>query len=243
MELVPLPWDSTFFGFSIARVAGRPDPAELPRLAQEVGVRCAYYFCQASDLTAIRSAELSRFQLADVRIHLEARLADVLSERPPPAASGEFEIDTARDEDLGDLRHIAAELSAYSRFAFDPGFGTAQARRLYKRWVEVSLEGRADLFVVAKNTERTLGFILCRATGPVSAMDLVAVRSGAIGAGVGTALMRRAAIGLQELGYQTVDVVTQGRNPRAVKFYERCGFRVRDVSLVYHGWVGPEQPG
>ena len=27
------------------------------------------------------------------------------------------------------------------------------------------------------------------------------------------------------------------------RFYERCGFRVRDVSLVYQGWVGPEPPG
>ena len=241
MELVPLSWDSTFFGFSIARVDGRPDPAELPRLVREAGVRCVYYFCQAGDLAAIRSAERSRFQLADIRIVLEARLAGVLSDRPP-AANDELEIDTARAHDLGDLRQIAAELSAYSRFAFDPGFGTAQARRLYERWVEVSLEGRADLCVVAKNTERTLGFILCRARGTVPVMDLVAVRRGAIGAGVGTALMHRAAIRLQDLGHQTVEVVTQGRNPRAVKFYERCGFRVRDVSLVYHGWVGPERP-
>ena len=242
MELVRVPWDSAFFGFSIARVDGRPDVAKWARLAREAGIRCAYCFCSASDVVAVRSAELSGFRFADIRIVLEARLADVVSKQPT-TADDELEVDAARAEDLGDLRQIAAELSAYSRYAFDPGFGTVQARRLYERWVEVSLEGRADLFVVARNTDRLLGFLACRVNAARSAMELVAVRSGATRAGVGTALMHRAAIGLQDLGCQVVEVVTQGRNPRAVRFYERCGFRVRDVSLVYHGWVGPEPPG
>ena len=241
MDLVPVPWDSEFFGFSIARVDGQPDPAQLARLAQEAGVRCAYCFCPAGDAAAIRSAELSLFRLADIRIVLEAQLGEVLSERPS-AADDEFLVDIARPDDFDDLRPIAAELSAYSRFAFDPGFGAVQARRLYERWVETSLDGRADLVIVARNAKRVLGFITCRTNGTVSAMELVAVRNGATGSGVGTALMRQAAVGLRNFGCQMVEVVTQGRNPRAVKFYERCGFRVRDVSLVYHRWMGWEQP-
>ena len=187
MELVRMPWDSAFFGFSIARVDGRPDVAKWARLAREAGIRCAYCFCSASDVVAVRSAELSGFRFADIRIVLEARLADVVSKQPT-TADDELEVDAARAEDLGDLRQIAAELSAYSRFAFDPGFGTVQARRLYERWVEVSLEGRADLFVVARNTDRLLGFLTCRVNAARSAMELVAVRSGATRAGVGTAL-------------------------------------------------------
>jgi RimJ/RimL family protein N-acetyltransferase len=35
---------------------------------------------------------------------------------------------------------------------------------------------------------------------------------------------------------KTVHVVTQGRNTRAQRLYQRCGFVTRSMELWYHRW-------
>lgn len=236
MKLAHLPWDSELFGFSIARVIGTPDAAALSELACASGVRCAYWTCSAQDAEAVRAAELSGFRLVDIRVTLDAPIDSVVRNVETSARRDDVAIDAARSDDVEDLRPIAAELSTFSRFACDPAFGIVQARRLYDRWIEVSLAGRADLFVVARDHERILGFITCRVSQSMPAMELVAVRGDARGASVGTTLVRRVALGLRAEGHQTVEVVTQGRNTRAVRFYEHCGFRARQFDLAYHRW-------
>jgi ribosomal protein S18 acetylase RimI-like enzyme len=39
-----------------------------------------------------------------------------------------------------------------------------------------------------------------------------------------------------------VEVVTQGRNVRAIRFYQRAGFTVSDVGLWYHWWIAAMRP-
>ena len=73
----------------------------------------------------------------------------------------------------------------------------------------MSFEGRADLFIVARDAGRTLGFVTCRVTEGMPALELVAVRKNARGLGVGAALTRHAASELETLGHQTVEVVTR----------------------------------
>ena len=85
LELQHLPWDSDFFGFSIARVQGRPDAGALPELARQAGVRCAYCLCSVADTDTVRAAERSGFLLAEIRVILEARLADVATEEHRPS--------------------------------------------------------------------------------------------------------------------------------------------------------------
>ncbi len=233
MDVVPVSWDTEFFGFPIARLVGRPDAQTLSTQAGQLGTRCAYYQCPAEDLEGIRAAEDSSFQLVDIRVVLEGKPVDILPSSSDPS---DVEIDTAREDDRQDLRQIAAELSTYSRFACDPNFGVEQAGRLYDRWVDVSLDGRATPFLVGRNGERVLGFITCCLEGPEASLELVGVRRAAAGTGIGTALVARARRELDARGARTIRVTTQGRNVRAVSFYERCGFRVADVSLVYHRW-------
>ncbi len=241
MELVPLPWDSELFGFSIARIDGRPDASLLTEMAGKSGIRCAYHFCPAGDVDRIRSAEQSGFHLVDIRVVLEAGLGEISPGRSDTPVT-EVAVDLVRPDDLDDLREMAAELSTHSRFAFDPGFGAVQARRLYNRWVEVSLEGRANLFVVARANGRAIGFVTSRTDDAVASLELVAVRNSARGAGVGNAMMKRLRRNLQEGGHRQVKVVTQGRNTAAMRFYEQCGFGVAKVSLVYHRWFDLEDP-
>ena len=241
MDLIHLRWDSEFFGFPIARVEGNPEAQELEELAIAAETRCAYYTCSCGKLDAIRAAEQAGFQLIDVRVVLDAPLS-VLSASAPRSTPPDCVIEVACEQDLGDLKEIAAGLSTYSRFTSDPRFGARQSGRLFDRWIELSLEGRAAVFLVARRDGRTLGFMTCRVDGGVAAFELVGVREEATGAGVGSALTSQAALSLQALGQDAVQVATQGRNRRALRFYESLGFRTRDISLVYHRWFDPKLP-
>lgn len=54
--------------------------------------------------------------------------------------------------------------------------------------------------------------------------------------GVGQALVRGAVAWCHEHGLGEVTVVTQGRNVPALRVFESCGFRIRDVRLWFHKW-------
>lgn len=236
VRVVPLPWDSELFGFPIARIEARPDSRRLLELARAAGIRCAYYECETGDLEAIRSAEASGCQLVEVRVTLEATLAEMKPRTKQHGSQVLFEIGRVGSETGAELRRLATEVSENSRFALDPGFGPSQARKLYERWVDVSLEGRAELIMGARDGQYLQGFISCRVKDRMPFLELVAVDRRLARSGVGTALVDHVAEALRDLQHSSARVVTQARNVRALRFYERCGFRVVGTSLMYHRW-------
>jgi dTDP-4-amino-4,6-dideoxy-D-galactose acyltransferase len=54
--------------------------------------------------------------------------------------------------------------------------------------------------------------------------------------GVGRALVVNAIRWFSGQGVDSVSVVTQGRNVRAQRLYQRCGFTTRSVELWFHRW-------
>lgn len=230
-----LDWDSNFFGFAIGEV----DPTSLVpgRLAGEAqagGYRCLYYRCAIGDARALQKAAEAAFAVVDVRVTLEMVVGTGPSGQRrlrPDVAVGMF-----TDTDAPALARIARQLSRYSRFAFDARFGPEQAERLYAEWLRVSWAGRADAFLVARLGGDPVGFATCRLFPERARLELVAVDEVHAGRGVGTALLASAQDWLAANGARIVTVVTQGRNPAAITFYGRCGFRLSDIALVHHRW-------
>ena len=69
-----LPWDSNFFGKSIARVlTGRLEPDDLKAIldwAQEGSIDCLYYLADSTDPASIWLAQNSGFRMVDIRTTL-----------------------------------------------------------------------------------------------------------------------------------------------------------------------------
>lgn len=231
-----LDWDSEFFGFEIGEVLPTELlPERLPVEALAGGYRCVYYRCDAGDGEALRKAARAELALVDIRVTLEIAIGDraaggVLAPAPGVA------IGLFQEADRAALGRIAEQLSVNSRFAFDPGFGPERARQLYAEWLRVSCEGRADAILVARRAGEPVGFVTCRCSSEQARLELVAVDSAHAGRGVGTSLLAEANAWLAARGMRLVRVATQGRNPAAINFYSRCGFRIRDVALVHHRW-------
>ncbi len=235
-SIEPLPWDSEFFGFRIGRVYPRQfKPAELPQQARDQGYRCLYLTCGISDGGALKEAAQAGFAPLDVRVTLKARLDP---DAPEPDESTAIDISPYRPEDMPHLIAIAHDLSTYSRFNLDPSFDEDAARLYYARKIQDYCAGRAEITLVARRDGVPVGLATCSSAGATSgALKMVGVRDSAAGTGIGSALVKAALHHHQQAGRPNVVVTVEGRNPRALNFYQRNRFQIREMELQFHSWI------
>lgn len=239
-----LEWDSRFFGRRVARLTlPRLTPAVVPAVSawcQANQIACLYFLADADHGETTQLAGDHGFQLVDVRITLEhVALAGF-------AASGEAVEEGLRPfaaRDLPALRELAGRSHGDSRFFFDPHFPPARSRQLYEIWIEQSCHNDREQVFVAEVEGKLAGYITCQfANEQTGQIGLLGVDAAAQGRGVGKRLIRMALGWFAARGATRVIVVTQGRNTRAQRLYQRCGFVTAALQLWYHRWFA-EAPG
>ena len=231
-----LEWDSAFFGFPVGRLKEKSlSSQQLEQVedeARELGMRCLYWEAAASNYESALAAAAGRFVPVELRVILSLNDWDALEREAEELTS----IGDSAAEDLPQLVSIAEELSEHSRFRLDPNFPQGSAKRLYRVWIEKSLDGYADRIVVARRENRAVGFVTCRLDDGTGKLELVAVANNARGRGYGAAMVHEACRGLRQQGAERIEAATQGHNVAAQRFYQQCGFRTSRVSMVYHAW-------
>jgi dTDP-4-amino-4,6-dideoxy-D-galactose acyltransferase len=243
---VPLAWDSEVLGVSAGRCTspvwwgeGDVDTAlaavtgAAVRRADQSGIDLLVLRADARDATLPRLLAGEGFWLADSLVTLAIALGG--------AEGGDAEAEHARAEDLPALRTIACAFRT-GHFHADPRIGRERADGLYVRWVENSLAGRADAFLVVRGEAgEPLGFITCRLgageAGPHGVIELVAVDPRAQGQRVGRRLVAAALRWFAQAGAASVEVGTQIDNLAAVRLYQGAGFRCAAFSHTFHRWA------
>lgn len=239
-----LTWDSSFFGRRIARLQGQPQSeADLKNAlawCREQEIECLYALIDADEIGTRRELEDAGFRLHDIRITLQ--YGDITRELP--AVQDEIFVREAVPADLDQLEQIAASSYRLTRFYNDPHFGNEQASGLYRAWIRNSLEGYAELVLVAEVDGAAAGYITCHIDQEQSSgrIGLVGVAENARGSGIGSTLVRQALLWFRQQQLVTVQVVTQGANLPALRLYERAGFTIQSVSLWYHRWFTADSP-
>lgn len=203
------------------------EPEPVDAWAEDNGVACLYFLAR-DDLGTARVAEEAGFRFMDVRVELARS-----------AAGGEAEpLREARAEDEASLRRLARENHRITRFYADPHFADDRCDDLYETWIIRSLEGWAEVVLVADVDGRPAGYMTVhadRAAGRGS-LGLSSVAAEARGQGLGGMLVRGGVGWCRERGLGEVTVVTQGRNVPALRMFERCGFTIRELRLWFHKW-------
>ncbi len=236
-----LDWDTQFFGVRVARAnVNQLDPEATVSLLDwccEHKIDCLYFLAVSDDPVTVRLAEDNQFKLVDLRVTLQANLA------AQPAAHNTvpgLSIIPVAAPEVEALRAIAAVSHRDSRFYADPGFATDRVNTLYETWIEQSCQDEAKVVFVAHWQGHVAGYLACALDGAQTGrISLIAVAADFQGQGIGRALLET---GLDWFGKQRVQdvcVVTQGRNIRAMRMYERLGFTVQDLKLWYHRWFSP----
>jgi dTDP-4-amino-4,6-dideoxy-D-galactose acyltransferase len=235
-----LDWDTSFFGFRIARV--REDTMTKDRVGQvdtwcgQHKVCCLYFLARSDDSGTTRLAEDNRFQLVDIRMTLACKIpgsADNGSQSPSTTL-----VRRAHPKDLNALQAIARESYHATRFYYDTNFPSYMSGLLYETWLKLSCEGYADAVFVANYEGAPAGYVSCHLDAEQRAgrIGLLGVNNKARGQGIGQKLVLSALDWFAMQGVQEVSVVTQGRNCAAQHLYQRCGFLTHTVQLWYHKW-------
>jgi dTDP-4-amino-4,6-dideoxy-D-galactose acyltransferase len=231
-----LDWDSNFFACRIARAnRTRLDITGLNELLDWCAVNridCLYFLADPDDPQTVRLAERNQFQLTDIRVTLERPLSEV--SLVPSGAVARL----ARDEDINSLRLIAKKGHRDTRFYFDSHFDEAKCDLLYETWIEKSVQGFANAVLVAEVDRNPAGYITAHLREDGAQIGLLGVAEGHRGAGIGSNLVQQFLSWAAGAGAKKAFVVTQGRNIRAQRLYQRCGFVTASAQLWYHRWFG-----
>lgn len=234
-----LSWDSEFFGVRIARVvADALTPVTLAALMEwrrAQAVDCLYFLADPNQTASLRLVEQNGFYLTDVRVLLDCGSESV---GPIPAGVRPFQ-----EDDRAVLRAIARASHHDSRFYYDGHFPVERCDDLYDTWIDRSVDGFADATLVADVDGHAVGYVTCHREEGEGRIGLVGVHPAFQGRLLGQALVKAALNWFLVAGFERVSVVTQGRNTRAQRLYQRCGFLTRSLQLWYHWWNEPNHEG
>lgn len=233
---VALPWDTTFFGFPVARTLLAeplaPGVKDILGWCEDRGVRCLYHLSDAESVLSNAAVEAKGFVLVDVRHELELDVKRLVAQGPAGSPPLAVRLRTS-SRDVG-LRALASAALRNSRFARDPGFPADRVGQLPDRWLDRAME-RGRVFAAEEGGVST-GLV------SLEPEDDGGVRIGILGVdpvcqsrGVGRGLLAAAVQWAAENGYLTVRVATQGR-AQSLRTYENMGFRTSSVHVWHHRW-------
>lgn len=233
-----LPWDAEIFGRRIARVTQtRLNIEEMNQIlawCAANAIDCLYFLAESNDPDTVKLVERHGFNLVDVRITFERQLAEVAALGNPILPHN---IRLSTPADIPFLKPIAKVSYRNARFYYDAHFPTAQCDAMHEAWIENSCRGYAAAVLVADCENRPVGYITCHLPEPLTGnIGLVGVSSAAQGRGLGKILVAAALQWFAAQGVNSVTVVTQGRNLKAQRLYQKCGFLTNAVQLFYHRW-------
>lgn len=232
-----LAWDSDFFGHRIARIKVNVlTPSTISQIlswSEANDIACLYLLADPTDRVTVNLAEDNRFRFVDIRVTLEREIGLNEENLGSPA----IQIRRSVSSDIPFLCEIARGIYRDTRFYFDSHFSRENCESFYATWIDKSCNGYADIVLVAELEGMPVGYISChRNDHGKGRIGLVGTSSNARGIGVAQSLIDCSLRWFRDNGANSVTVVTQGRNHKALRLYERKGFLTVSFQLWYHKW-------
>jgi dTDP-4-amino-4,6-dideoxy-D-galactose acyltransferase len=139
----------------------------------------------------------------------------------------------AKREDAQRVAAIAAAAFRTDRFHADPMVPNDAADRLKSAWACNSVTGRADAVFVIEEGDQIIAFNACMLRGDTAVIDLIAVKPGLQGRGLGRDLVRASLVHYAGKAAR-MTVGTQSANYASLALYQASGFRVEGSALTLH---------
>lgn len=232
-----LEWDSHFFGYKIAGI--KTSELGLTRLniiireLREKDFKLAYCFVDPDDKTSNDALKNVSGFLADEKITYSIRIGE---ENDFPGSNNIVPYDLKYTSEK--LISLALQSGLYSRFKIDPNFHNNEFERLYLEWIEKSTSKiLANEVLIYKEGRQILGFITLALHNNTGSIGLIAVDENQRGKAIGKKLIGAALIFFKDKKVTDVEVVTQKTNNIACRFYESCGFKIKNIVNIYHLWI------
>jgi dTDP-4-amino-4,6-dideoxy-D-galactose acyltransferase len=237
-----LDWDSNFFGFTVSRIL--PHRITANKLTETIekmkkeGVTLAYWASDPEDKESQSCAQSINAFLADRKVTYV-----ISSEEIQANDRGFAKIEALVEEypdvvPTAELLDLALQAGEFSRFKIDPRISEDRFVELYTLWIRRSVAREiADAVFVIRREGKIAGMVTVGEKAGRADIGLIAVDASLRGQSAGTALVKTAQQWGVKKGYSAAQVVTQGDNLPACRFYEKCGYRVDKVENIYHLWI------
>lgn len=232
-----LKWDTDFFGIGVARIT---EPHLLPEELANIiltlknkGMSLLYW---SSDL----SIESKRAALINNGLYVDRRTIFAMNLTSKPYCyDGDIVVEEYTDSKVCDeLYSLAIQSGHYSRYRSDPYMPDGFADRLYKTWIDGSVNhSLADAVLVARQEGKIVGMVTTRDKNGDGSIELIAVNKSVRGQGVGSKLVTYAQRWFLDHDLPELRVVTQGDNISACNLYKKCGYSIKEINNFYHFWL------
>lgn len=128
----------------------------------------------------------------------------------------------------------------YSRFFNDPFLDKGKAENIYSHWVESSFLNENKYFLCYNEDTNILGYVLFSIynESKKAIIELISVSENLKNEKIGTRMMYCLENYLIN-NFSEVEILqvgTQSNNTKAINFYIKNGFRVKELRSVYHYW-------
>lgn len=225
-----LDWDTEFFGLSIAKVIVF-DRDNLTKVLEEV----EKYQDNGADLLYLFSDKALQvnYPLVDVKV----LYALPLTKSDKFVSIGKQVQQYDEDKVSKELKQLAFDAGAYSRFKLDAGFPNGKFEELYTAWIEGSINRKlADVVFVARTETGLAGMVTAKMKENEAHIGLIAVNEKARGKGLGSLLVEAVKQYAIKRHAEILYVPTQQENKLACAFYEKNGFEIASKEWIYHVW-------
>jgi dTDP-4-amino-4,6-dideoxy-D-galactose acyltransferase len=232
INIKKLAWDTAFFGFPIARIetdeaADNNLKMQLAQLLQE-GTELVYVL--SSSIINDDFWQSTDFDISDVggKLLYHKKLTDRMPYHPQIES---YRADTVSEK----LYELAIQSGIYSRFKLDSKLPGNAYERLYRIWIENSVNRSiAEEVFVFKQDDKIAGMITLSQKEDWGDIGLIAVDHGFRGQKIGQNLLAAANTFFFDKGLKDLGVETQTINSGACRFYEANGFLVHKTEYLYH---------
>jgi dTDP-4-amino-4,6-dideoxy-D-galactose acyltransferase len=236
LNIIPLKWDSNFFGISVGLIDTRKSPRynlqKWNEIIKKSNYDLIYIFCD--DKYPIE--EVTYF--ISGALYVDGKTTFVKNIRGYIANEKSL-IEIQSVSYLNDqLYQIAVQIGEYSRFAKDKGFSPGIYENLYKTWLQKSVDRIIcdEVFAWVDPEQGELGLITVASKNGCVDIGLIGVDKDARGKGIASKLLLKAEGYAAERGFKRLQVVTQKQNIPACRLYEKSGFYIVSVVNVFHLW-------
>jgi ribosomal protein S18 acetylase RimI-like enzyme len=231
-------FDSDVFQTNVYRIIFPSNLDDMELFNKKVSEKNSIYYCFTPfSLSNISLLEKSSFNLMSIRTTYKLKNL--------PYASKETHIEDyvikeyiqKNELEISDERiiELSNTIGKTSRYFADKKLTKKKALSLYIQWIKNSIYNNyADkiFFVLFKNT--LIGIITLKIKENNGYIDLIGILPDHQRKGLGEVLLRKGVEWLKNAQCSDILVVTEGENINANKFYQKNGFIIDDIELVYH---------
>jgi dTDP-4-amino-4,6-dideoxy-D-galactose acyltransferase len=232
-----LDWDTRFFGYKIASVKAsglkQDKLSEILSDLRKESCKLVYCFVDPCDEITNNSILKLSGMLVDEKVTFSVHGFD----ENKSLTSGNirpYTLTYPSDR----IKDLALQSGIYSRFKVDPDFRNNEYENLYTEWIVKSIDRSfADEILVYYDDNEEKGFISLGTKNSIGSIGLLAVDERERGKSIGKKLINSTFAYFINNAVSEIEVVTQKANMTACAFYESQGFKIKNITNVYHIWI------